>query len=571
MTKPEAMYLTIDDLSKMSDDTRKCKLSDFALYFSSNDVLNSYFVHNKNMAAYYACDLKNVDRIDKNDIYSKLAFPRPVLQFNLLNWNREWNDKDEIELGFFPQNERIINEDDVEYYNFKYSKRNTTAASVVLTISDMADYNYGTDYRRYSYYCEMLAYYSLYIDKNNGKKYISNDCHTAYEIEPIKWIVDKKNKRLICKDLILPYCKYKQGLTSISDLISEIYDNRLEVFLKKYNKKEEKEKKEEAKIQKMLNKYTEKEEENKQNEEISDNGKTSNFKKIMNEIDSLLEYYYGDFDILGYVNKLVSDYNKKIKELNEKDESPILSLDETDRSKLYATLMFDLEQIVDKLKKNIEYFKDYREMLDIIHNCQKNPEEMDKEKDDISKDFYLIKSCLLPFLQDKNVDARLNSLLNDEEVYLVDIFKKANLFDSKEVIDLLPLSELKRQFAIKMNPFYIDLDRMINEKNIIDEIKKSYSEIGEKKYKIEKKSFITFYLENLNQLFSEILKIGNEKEINDAKLIVEKQVDLEKSFNAIIDDLNEKIKKLNKIILNIQKRKSNDDDLINIDSKSKTY
>ena len=492
---------------------------------------------------------------------------RPIISyegFDNINFNGTRNMYGilEIDYGEYPQkrvrkqNVKVLEELYLQKKLLKTGKRYT-----ITYIEPSGDEN------------EIIHYYTKEQEKiivedyeeyeYGGKKYIRHKENMWYEVTPIKWYVDEKEKLIVCKNVII------QG-NFIKDM-------------PKHNWNFEK-----TTLFKLLNKYFKK-------EIIPQKAKIESFEKegsaFQIEVAKILEEikkYSVTFqkkDLLNQkINRLLEEYNNKLESIGT---NQVISLE--NKEKLKIELITKLSQILNQLKN---YYKNN----EVFYNAIKNIEQMiellklegkstlpENEKDiPLVKEIKQIASICLPFLDNKeanNIKKEILTILSNEKNRLTEYLQSFEnleenvLLKSTKPLEYSSLEEFELLLREKLHPVLQHLKSKVDSRCIELEIRKKLNEIIEDIYLGTKNEVISIYIEEINQTKEKINQLIEQvpnKEIYIQRLnkIILREIDYRKEKTEILKEISEIIIALykieNEIKEQLEEKKSIQDSKINI-------
>ena len=202
-----------------------------------------------------------------------------------------------------------------------------------------------------------------------------------------------------------------------------------------------------------------------------DNEKTQVVNEKLRLISKLIPFYYGERKLLDEACNLVDEYNRKVKQIHEEKKEIVLSF-ENDKnaqpsvSDLYSSLIDDLDSILKMLEECKIKYQKYEDILGYIDKVFKVLCSNQACFDDLSNDIFLIKTNVLPFVDDDSYLEELKQIFESEKKYIVDYFK-GNI----DKLDYDSLNEFKVHIRNKLMIYLMRLDVSIKDKYDINKIK----------------------------------------------------------------------------------------------------
>ena len=202
-----------------------------------------------------------------------------------------------------------------------------------------------------------------------------------------------------------------------------------------------------------------------------DNEKTQVVNEKLRLISELIPFYYGEKDLLDKACNFVDEYNRKVKQIHEEKKEIVLSF-ENDKnaqpsvSDLYSSLIDDLDSILKMLEECKIKYQKYEDILGYIDKIFKVLCSNQACFDDLSNDIFLIKTKVLPFVDDDSFLEELKQIFESEKKYIVDYFK-GNI----DKLDYDSLNEFKVHIRNKLMIYLMRLDVSIKDKYDINKIK----------------------------------------------------------------------------------------------------
>lgn len=290
------------------------------------------------------------------------------------------------------------------------------------------------------------------------------------------------------------------------------------------------------------------------------NEKSKNVNEIVESIKQLLPYYFGSENIIEKVKNLVDEYNKKVIEIRTKESKVELNFNQVSISDLYASLINDLNGILEMLNESKNRYQNSKIFLDYIEKSLLllNGNEVNRS-DDLLKDLFVIKEKVLPFLENDNYLEELKSIFMNEKDHI-----KEYLIGNIDELNYTSLEIFKNYIRSKLLIFIIKLDNQAKEKYDINKIKADiFSEIMNNFASAEDKHSMNL-LKEINAIIESIELYGNTEDKEKLKSILN-NFEYVKNYN-IGDSLPDLFNELYKINIEIESRLS-DIVTINIDDE----
>ena len=393
------------------------------------------------------------------------------------------------------------------------------------------------------------------------KKFLDGE-YVWIKIRSLDWLVDEENNRLICEyNLIsgMPLVTssyYYDGDFESTNLYRYLRDAMLpsilqSVDLEKYRKVTQKvEKVEEVK----------KEEEVKQ-EEPTLNDKNIRIAAIVSEISSYKDYYLGKDNIQDRVNSLVSKYNRDIRTSSKRQNSSTLKVGFKNIDLLYSELMMNLENVLLELKTDYEIGKPYFEMIDTLEG---------KTENDLSKIISDIREVINnPFLEKESEE--LNTELT-ESINKYIVFCKAALELRRDHANKITYDALENTFRGELQIYINKLCTLVEKRDIINEFVEGVKNILNEQYIETKNVRVKYLLDIIKEVCTSVKVQGNASDKRKLKQLLDFHVDYSQDILTILKELNDIVKKVYAIELEINERKGNevivDDSTIVVDINS---
>lgn len=291
-----------------------------------------------------------------------------------------------------------------------------------------------------------------------------------------------------------------------------------------------------------------------------DNEKTQVVNEKLRLISELIPFYYGEKDLLDKACNLVDEYNRKVKQIHEEKKEIVLSF-ENDKnaqpsvSDLYSSLIDDLDSILKMLGECKIKYQKYEDILGYIDKIFKVLCSNQAWFDDLSNDIFLIKTKVLPFVDDDSFFEELKQIFESEKKYIVDYFK-GNI----DKLDYDSLNEFKVHIRNKLMIYLMRLDASIKDKYDINKIKLKFLNECLNIVADDREKYNMDWLKEIRGIINNIKLHGNDDEKSRLKEIL-KNVNYVDEHN-IGPSLLLLFKNLYGLNLDIESRKS---DLITVD------
>lgn len=312
--------------------------------------------------------------------------------------------------------------------------------------------------------------------------------------------------------------------------------------------------------QSNLNKEDNEPEQSNNVQTIKMNEKSKNVNEIVESIKQLLPYYFGSENIIEKVKNLVDEYNKKVIEIRTKESKVELNFNQVSISDLYASLINDLNGILEMLNESKNRYQNSKIFLDYIEKALLllNGNEINRS-DNLLKDLFVIKEKVLPFLENDNYLEELKSIFMNEKDHI-----KEYLIGNIDELNYTSLETFKNYIRSKLLIFIIKLDNQAKEKYDINKIKADIiSEIMNNFASAEDKHSMNL-LKEINAIIENIELYGNNEDKEKLRSILN-NFEYVKNYN-IGESLPDLFNELYKINIEIESRLS-DIVTINIDDE----
>lgn len=321
-------------------------------------------------------------------------------------------------------------------------------------------------------------------------------------------------------------------------------------------------------LEQLLGPYVE--DNTKETNDVSLNEKTREIMALRNEVIRYMKHDLGEPDSLEKVDKLINEYNEKVKTYNELE----LTLNPGGNSphNLYLRLKVDLNEIVERLRDISEKVSGFIDMLEILEECKK--EDINENFDSICKMIKIAKPIINGFLLNEKKKKRLNIELEEVINRHINIcrngienYKKHNIISNKTV------DNLKADFRKDISPFLYNLRKAVVEQDVVNSIVENVNmTLAEQRKEIYDQR-IAYFVKEIDNVTSRIKTKGNEQEKKELEEIsnslnVDKTQDIHTVIRAYVDALSKAIHLEDKIDTRKAKEKARSDDIINIPEDS---
>lgn len=291
-----------------------------------------------------------------------------------------------------------------------------------------------------------------------------------------------------------------------------------------------------------------------------DNEKTQVVNEKLRLISELIPFYYGERKLLDEACNLVDEYNRKVKQIHEEKKEIVLSF-ENDKnaqpsvSDLYSSLIDDLDSILKMLEECKIKYQKYEDILGYIDKIFKVLCSNQAFFDDLSNDIFLIKTKVLPFVDDDSFLEELKQIFESEKKYIVDYFK-GNI----DKLDYDSFNEFKVHIRNKLMIYLMRLDVSIKDKYDINNIKLKFLNDCLNIVADDREKYNMDWLKEIRGIINNIKLHGNDDEKSRLKEILKnvKYVDEHNIWPSLLH----LFKDLYGLNLDIESRKS---DLIIVD------
>ena len=448
---------------------------------------------------------------EKNGTYGSEKFIvreygiRPVMQYSSLDKidkNPKRNDDGilEVEYGEYPQ-------EMVSAITFRKNLRKTGKKYTLNTLLPCV-------WEEYEY---------------KGEKYVETHRFRDGEIiwlkvSPIKWYVDEKNKLLVSKNFLVAGIDFR----NINKFFRMYFRYDIIPWGLTTKKEEEKqEKKGETKVE-----------------------------KLVKEIYNCLDGNPNSDEYIEKMNTIISEFNAKLDKITKARKNNEMVLESL--SSITMDVEFKLNILLDDVKRHQKKFNDYYEMINVLDKYislivgYKDIEYTNGFFQDLDS---IVNICL-PFL--KKEDA------NNIEKQLIDVFKREReeilgYIDGNIEISYHSIEEMNIDLRRKIHPILGDLSTSVNKRDVEVEIKNSIYKIINGLFEAPKNKVLSFFLVEINNIYTNIhdlldelpsnMKEDCKKEILD---IMNMNIDYNKEFNDVANDLKTIWLSLNKLYFKIK-------------------
>lgn len=436
-----------------------------------------------------------------------------------------------VKFGFFPQSACSIEEQQEieEAYKEKRLKeisvRNSANAKMINRLAYF--------YSEYTYQGETLILVPVKASGYLNNEFYYKNEHVWIKVEPIVWLLDKKTKKLIAEQGLIPLTDIKLAwLYSWPSLIKAASIFLNEAFLPEILKNVD------------LGKYSFKNK--KEGQELSENDK-----KIMDLLAAINEYKkYSRVDILKEVDRLIEEHNRKIVELCDSNKSG-LTLEYKNEELLYEELVQKLESILVELKLCGAKVQPYYRMVTILEECL----DFDDNGDDLVQMISTIKNKIIPsFLKDKTRESLFLDLCIIINAAIGRCKEEIKEFKKTGEIEIKSLDELKLEFRKNLHPFLIKINSMVQTQDIMNEIIECTKEIAENEYSKEKSRRLECLMSALKEMTMVIDEKGNEEDKKRLKMILSHNIDCNYNLLGVLKEFNQMFIEIYQLELEVQRK-----------------
>ena len=548
VTGQEQIYRKIfDKVGKIADQTDLVVFTQGYVRRSGDGVLRfsalTYTSTAVDTLTYVACiDNKENDREDKVPTHRNGSI-RPVLYLQPAAFDEivsrckipPHNGVDRVIFGYYPQQLCDLETDEKMLELLK--KNQLTKVSGTYTFNTTNFNSKREVWKPHNVYeYEGKKYVAVKFNENEdreGRRYrrytLSNGKFLKYgdigfiQVSPVIWYVDYAAKRLYSEKNLLAGIKFSK---------TRRYDGKFEKSLL-YNYLNE------YMLPELLQ-YTEL--------KLS-RGKTE-VEPLLKTISSYEEYNLSDEDIEVKVSALIEDFNKKVIALSESKNTNNLNIAYKDENCLYNELISILNDILDKLKSDYEKAKPYYDLLDVL-------------KGNSTSDLSKFVSSIKKLLENKLLEEERESLVKD----LDEIISKFKKRCEKEIKELKSGKRdqadenIEIDFRKELHPFLVKLSQIVEKKDIAKEIMDGVKNIINDSYTETKNLRVKYLLDIIKESSAVIKKNGNEEDKKRLKQLVNFSIDLSKDVSEILSEINEIVKQVYRIELDIKERNNDKENL----------
>lgn len=398
----------------------------------------------------------------------------------------------------------------------------------------------------------------------NGERYItyeekdSNE-KNIYKVEPLRWYVNTETRELVCSTL------------PVNGIIYNPHPRKPYLFNPKLSYTDIRISYNESQVRKYL-------ENNFIKEAILDQipkrvlfeaKQEDTLTALINEISVYAEYYHGTEDVNQVIKDLINKYNKDIDALETSSGLQVYT-----EEGLHLKLISDLSRILDKIKRNAESSKEYYDLLKYIDSLIDILDGRQTETDnELLKDIQKISTEVLPKIssdskkQEEFKQRIFEELRSDRDKvksyleYMNTLSKDINLRIPKD-IGFKTIKEYESNFRMRLHPILESIRNTSLEEEklaLIDSKNKQLKELSNGKldkdlvnfelYRILESLYRNDFQENktINILLNEINSLVNELRSYNIK------PEPAFSINIQSDNIEDIVKKLNVIIINLHK------------------
>jgi len=377
---------------------------------------------------------------------------------------------------------------------------------------------------------------------SNGESYKDGDA-VWVEVTPITWLVDKEKDIAVSEKILVAGIQFKKERNYKGDFDKTDMNNFMNTYFVK-----------DITASKI-----------KQSDTVnnkSKNSKVEEVHKIIVEIKRNLKYYNGTKDINLEVEKIVEEYNSKIKMYNQQN----ISLETPDY--LVIELINKLNTINGQLMQIRKYKKEFVEILEYIKQMLKVLDGILDEElgNDLLEDLKLIKETIVPFLDEDNQNKIMNQIrqiiLSNREL-VEGYIQEIDILNYK--VDK-PKYKNKKEFEIslrkQLHPILEELNLKVRSKDIIETTKKYMNSIMTESYETHRNGIIEIYFNTINEMIRLIESKLNCLDIKEREIyynkIAKEAAKIDELNNVdlkqIIDILNNIIKNIYRIELDIDEK-----------------
>ena len=460
--------------------------------------------------------------------------------------------KYKVEFGNYPSYYDINDKSIIKKIFSKKNKTNKKITSINLETYNIYEY-------------DNKKYIKINSSKNNNEHY--------YEIKPATWILNKNDNSMV-------FNKRIQGDIHITSVIETLKKDHIKVeesmfyneFLKNNFLQEV------LQFEPLVNQEEQIiDESNQDNKELS-NGETpiednnisitigniTDFEYtsdsldletdvITQEINSITQMIEDDVNKDKFINKLkliIDDYNDKLC-IYEESSDQVLNFGIKDESTLTVELFTELEKFKNKIIVYKNTINKYEELIAYIDEIMLIVQGKKKEtNDDFQRLIYDLQRIPLTYLNDKKTNDEIEEELCNKpkkkiakhiELLFDNPYLKLEKMDNKEEL----IIELRKI----LQPLLEKIANSVNKKSIYEDINNNFKSILSCNCAKSKYEIIDLYMNIIKSAYYEIILLANNNEIiiQEAKNIINEDIDYNVSIDAICKQLIEKYNSLRKI------------------------
>ena len=382
------------------------------------------------------------------------------------------------------------------------------------------------EYKGKKYVFPLVHFYTIseiggykYSKLSDNKTHGDGD-YVWFEVKPVRWLIDYKTMSLVSEKCLIagiPMC--------ITDSYNMPFE---ETFMYEFLRN--------TFLPDLL-----------QNETIlNEKPKKDGVEGLLDEIFSYEKYYLGEDDIYGKVSSLIEEYNNNLQALNNENNSLELKVGVKDVNYLRTKLDQNLMEILDILKSDYEKAKPHNDMIDIVSGIQ---------KDELSDFINCIREALNnPLLEgDKErLSDKLDSLIKDcierNKGYIEEV---KNGKPSKS------LEDLKKEFRSDLQPFLEEINSIVEKKDIVKEIMNGIKSIINDEYVESNNLRVKCLLDIIKEVSDKIKEKGTPEDNIKLRELINFEIDYSEDILTILNKLNERVKLIYRIELDIKERQQN--------------
>ncbi len=509
-------------LGQIGNEGRKATLTDFAIitggecgpynrkypkdraagyYTSSKDLIGGYTTVNVYGELEHAF-VRNNDCTIRPVLY----LPDKLFEEVIKNKKEGENGIFEIEFGKYPQYapspkiQKKLNTKLNELHTLKISDGYYTYIDKSnMNINGYAPEFIDEDGKKYTTKKLDLYFTSPTETLSNGTTYPNKE-YVWIEVEPIVWLIDEKNKVLISKRGLISGIRIDDP-EQISDNFEE---TEMASFMNNYM------------LPDML-----KGESLTVNLSLTQKEDLKEIDELKKEILSYAPYYQGKENINEVINDIISEYNNKLELLKESIKSKTINLELQSEEVLYTNLIIKLNNILNKLKTYFKNNKKYLDMINIINTSRhllENDNLATESDDEFIKDIKTVSEKILPFLDEKErtkIRKELIKVLDKHSQEILSYLDSLLIFSDNTTIKELKyheVDELELLLRKEIHPILKELSFCVERKDVIKEIMDGMINIVNGLYKKSNDGQISIYLNLIDEIIKDIVKIVNDDE-----------------------------------------------------------